>query len=235
MNRERAATGYSVTYPTRSSSTFGAYAPRQRPRAEFVIICEDGSQCHQWVPPRVARAFEKDPGAFPRPCSQLIDSLHKLERAQCFAALTEMVSRRDHSIKEAHDKLIALGFRESHVEEAIARAERVRLLDDSRFALSFIDERLRRSWGKRKIELELRRRGIDPTALPDYPDAYFSHDVDVERAANLLRRKTVPQVRPFEKLVRFLVGKGFSYDIAISAVRAHLDALDDADGDLNDW
>lgn len=227
--RERQATSFTVTYPKRNSASLNGFSSRQRPRADIAITCEDGSQQHRWVPSRVARAFEKDPGEFPRPCTHLLDTIGELERAQCFTALTEMLSRRDHSVKEAHDKLITLGFREPEVDEALRRAECVRLLDDMRFAASFIDERMRRGWGRRKVELELHRRGIDPSMLPDYPEAYFSYDEDFERASALLRKKQVPQTRPFEKFVRFLVGKGFPYDVAIAAVRAHLEAADELD------
>lgn len=187
----------------------------------------DGESRSHWAPTRVARAFEKEMGELPRPYGDLVSTLDALTRSQCFSALTEMLSRRDHSSREAHDKLIHLGFREPEVEEALSRAQRARFLDDARFMRTFIDERLRRGWGRRKIELELRRRGVDPSALPDYPDAYFSYDSDLERAQELLGRKAVPQAHPFEKLVRHLVGKGFSYDVAMQAVRARLADQDD--------
>ena len=70
--------------------------------------------------------------------------------------------------------------------------------------------------------LVLKRRGEDPYVLEDYPSAYFSQDEDLERARELLTRKTVPEARAFEKLTRFLMAKGFSYGIASSAVKERL-------------
>ena len=76
------------------------------------------------------------------------------------------------------------------------------------------------------VELELKRRGVDPRALPGYPEAFFSAEDDAERARQLLQRKSVPETRAFEKLVRHLVGKGFSFDVAARAARERID--DDA-------
>ncbi len=45
---------------------------------------------------------------------------------------------------------------------------------------------------------------------------------DLARASALLAKRRVPETRGFEKLVRFLMGKGFSYHIAADAVKAHV-------------
>ena len=47
---------------------------------------------------------------------------------------------------------------------------------------------------------------------------------DLARASALLTKRRIPETRGFEKLVRFLMGKGFSYHIAADAVKARLDA-----------
>ena len=47
---------------------------------------------------------------------------------------------------------------------------------------------------------------------------------DADRLSALLAKRRVPETRGFEKLVRFLMGKGFSYHIAADAVKARLDA-----------
>ena len=81
---------------------------------------------------------------------------------------------------------------------------------------------MRRGWGRIKIEQELQRRGVDPAEIPGYPEEFFDEHSDVERAAALLARKSIPENKPFEKLVRHLMSKGFSYSIARDAVQQRL-------------
>ena len=71
---------------------------------------------------------------------------------------------------------------------------------------------------------ELKRRHVVLDDIPGYPEDYFAVEDDLARASALLAKRRVPETRGFEKLVRFLMGKGFSYHIAADAVKARLDA-----------
>ncbi len=81
-------------------------------------------------------------------------------------------------------------------------AENRNRIDDSTFATDFISERIRRGWARRKIEIELKRKGDDANDLPCYPVDIFSDDDELDRAIELLSRKSIPSVRPQEKLIR---------------------------------
>ena len=60
--------------------------------------------------------------------------------------------------------------------------------------------------------------------IPGYPEDYFAVEDDLARASALLAKRRVPETRAFEKLVRFLMGRGFSYHVAADAVKSRLDA-----------
>ena len=192
-------------YPDRTERAAAAYR-KSRPKARVVCTLSSGDERTVYVPARVARAVAKETPDLPCDIGELINWIDAVGRRVCYAALVEMLAQRDHGESEARDKLARSG----------------RFLDEERYMRYFIAERLRRGWGRRKIEQELRRKGADPTQLADYPDAFFSDDEDRCRAAELLRRKPIPDVRPFEKLVRFLMGRGFSYGVAADAVKARL-------------
>lgn len=138
--------------------------------------------------------------------------------------LTEMLSRRDHSIHEAREKLDRYGFDSNVISTTIDRGVSLKFLNDQRFATYFIESRKRRGWGRRKIELELKRKGVDLEGIPGYPDEFYSAEDDSERAMVLLERKRVPESRAYEKLVRFLMAKGFDYSTASCAVKQKLDS-----------
>ena len=133
-------------------------------------------------------------------------------------------NRRDHATGEVRDKLARYGFHQPAIDFAVERATEYHFLDENRFCSYFIEERKRRGWGQRKIETELKRRHVVLDDIPGYPEDYFAVEDDLARASALLAKRRVPETRGFEKLVRFLMGKGFSYHIAADAVKARLDA-----------
>lgn len=194
-----------------------------KPRAHIKLSLEGGDVHDLYVPARVGRLLSgSDTIALPAPVDEVEASIRELSGRVCFTLATELLSRRDHSRQELARKLSGYGFTLQQVDGALERASRHRFIDDKRFASYFIEERLRRGWGRRKIEAELTRRGVDPATVPGYPDRFFSADDDRERARALLVKKSVPESRGYEKLVRFLVSRGFSFDIARDAVRERL-------------
>lgn len=215
-------TAFEVILPTKAEVASASAYRRTKPRAEIRVQLDSGDHRSYYVPSRVARAFESEGPSLPCPLEEFRDSLSLAEAKAAFANLTEMLSRRDHSTMEARDKLSRAGYHAQAVAFAIASALDRRFLDDDRFSRYFIEERLRRGWGRIKIESELRKKGVSPDSIPGYPEEFFSHDDDLVRARELLDRTSVPETRAYEKLVRRLMGKGFSYSAASSAVRERL-------------
>lgn len=217
----RSVTGFSYRYPDKVDRAAAQYRSK-KPQAHVVFELEQGDPLDFSVPPRVARAFEKEEPILPVAYESARDALLAVDARLCFATLVEMLSRRDHAEREACDKLRAIGFRTASIDEAVQRAREARFLDTDRFMRYFIDERKRRGWGRRKIELELARKGADPTTLLGYPEDFFPVDDELSRARSLLAKKRIPEARAFEKLVRFLMGKGFPYGVAADAVKERL-------------
>ncbi len=205
--------------PKRSSG-FG----KRKPSACVGLKNEDGAVLRElFVPVRAARVLEKESFGFPLDldwCTELID---KLCEQVCMTVLTEMLSRRDHSVHEAREKLSLYGFSDGAIDAVVNRALSHRFLDDQRFAVYFIEARKNRGWGKRKIEIELKRKGVALEGIVGYPEEFFDSDDSLVRAQSLLQKKRVPDSRPYEKLVRHLMSKGFEYSIASRAVRDRLD------------
>lgn len=204
----------------RASSSFS----RKKPMAEVTCVLENGKSREIVVPARVGRVLIAEGLPLPLEEQEAFDAIHALEGRICFTMLTEMLSRRDHATAEARDKLLNYGFRPEEIEPALTRATDLRFLNDTRFCTQFIEARKLRGWGRRKIELELKRRGVDVDAIPGYPDSFFDEDDDIERARALLARKSIPDVRPFDKLVRHLMSKGFTYGISAQAARERIDS-----------
>ena len=202
----------------------------RKPMAEVSCIMENGCSREIVVPVRVGRILMGDAISLPLPEDEAFDAIHALEGRICFNLMIEMLSRRDYAAGELREKLRLYGYRDEEIDPCLDRARDLRFVNDARFASYFIEERKRRGWGRVKIERELKMRGVSLDDIPDYPDAYFSEDEDLERAVALLGRKRVPESRAYEKLVRHLMSKGFAYSVAAEATRRRL-----AEDDFTDF
>lgn len=214
-----------VTLPTKQDRARCA-AMGKKPMAAVSVVLENGREREIVVPVRVGRLLASGAVALPQDEDAAFDQIHALEGKVCFTLLTEMLARRDMSEVEVRRKLLAYGYRDQEIDASLRRAQEHRFVSDERFAASFIEERLRRGWGQLKIEQELRRRGVSVQELPGYPDTFFQSEDEFERALAVLRRKSLPQSRPYERLTRFLVSRGFSYGVARDAVRRRLQDAD---------
>ena len=195
----------------------------QKPMASVSLSLDNGACREIVVPERVGKLMVKGEFSLPLPEEEAFDAIHELEYRVCLAQLTDMLSRRDHSIGELVSKLKAYGYRDAEVDRALRSAEEKRYVDDARFTATFIQQRIARGWGRRKIELELRRRSIDVGEIDGYPDAFFNEEDDLSRAIAVLEKKRIPDDRAREKLTRVLVSRGFSYQVARAAVSKRLE------------
>lgn len=216
---------YSVIFPDKKApNSFSSGYGAKKPRAQIKVELEEGYERVIWIPVRVTRAFVKEKPSTPIDYDDFKERVAALERSCALTMVTEMLSRRDHATGEVRDKLAVYGFHEAAIDHAVKRATDLRFLDDRRFCSYFIEERKRRGWGRRKVEIELKRRHIVLEDIPGYPDDYFQEEDDMERARALLAKRRVADTRPFEKLVRFLMGKGFPYGIAADAAKQRIAA-----------
>ena len=101
-----------------------------------------------------------------------------------------------------------------------------RYVDDERYARAFVLDKIRyNKWGRRKVEQALWQKHIDESIRQQVLD-----DVSDEEYLNVLRpllkqkRKTTKAQSDYElnqKLLRFAVGRGFTFDI----IRQCMDCL----------
>ena len=71
-----------------------------------------------------------------------------------------LLARREHSRTELRGKLVGRGFENNSVEELLQGLEDQDLLSDERFAMSLIASRAETGYGPKRIDLELRNRGV---------------------------------------------------------------------------
>lgn len=130
--------------------------------------------------------------------------------------------------KEIGDKLFKKGYDSETIGKTLGFLKEYSFLDDSKYAEMYIKDK-QQSVGKNKIKYDLLKKGIDDDIVLELTS---NIDGTVEdNSAEVLARKKYKTIamrendrrKVYEKLLRFLIGKGFSFDTAKSAIGRVLD------------
>ena len=205
-----------VVLPSRTQAQLGARKPQAT-----VEVTEPVAWSTQ-VPVPVARALDSHDGDEPESRAELCHLVSETARACCMTRLVDMLSRREYSCSEATERLRLDGYLPECAEQTVSRAREGRLIDDGRFAESFVRSKLSCGWGTPRIERELKRRGVDPSGVLALSER-DSNEGDLERAREMLEGRRLPERNAYPKLVRYLAGRGYSLDIAKRAASQRLE------------
>ncbi len=127
---------------------------------------------------------------------------------------------------ELQRRLLQKGHGEDVVAAALEKLAGEGLLNDGRFARSYVaDKRGLSGWGGERIRLGLAELGVDHAVIdaalggvaPDESD-----DAELQRALAVLRRRGAPQAPPEvarRRAYQTLLRRGFSATVAYAAVR----------------
>lgn len=208
---------WDVELPERGSPSLGG----RRPLATLAICSESHGQERIPIPKAVGRRLvsllESD-GDQPSGRSELLYRVRVISLELARSKAEELLNRRDYSSSELAAKLREAGYHSSVADEVVARFVEVGLLDDRRFAELFARSKAAVGWGRIKIERELVRRGVDATQLEGWPSGYLEED-ESETAFALASRRRLSGKNDFQKLVRFLCGRGFPMGVAMDAAK----------------
>ena len=84
------------------------------------------------------------------------------EKPSAAGAALKLLGRRDHSRQELLQKLVKRGYREEEVLPVLTSLEEKGYLDDSRFALRWLEYfRENKPMGRERLAAELARRGVE--------------------------------------------------------------------------
>lgn len=135
-----------------------------------------------------------------------------------YLQLAALCAQAEHCQQEMRDKMKRWELDEAVQNRVIARLIKERYIDDERYARAFVkDKILYNKWGRRKIQQGLWMKHIDDDIQQRVLD-----EVDDEEYLNVLKplfnqkRKSIKAQGDYElnqKLVRFALGRGFTFDI----------------------
>jgi regulatory protein len=130
--------------------------------------------------------------------------------ADCSLKAMDLLARRPHFRRQLESKLLQRGFERDQVAIVCDRLEERRLLDDLECARTLANGSLRRkSYGPRRVQVELARRGASEEVVDQVVAEAFGGGEESllkESAAKWLRGRVLDR----QRLARHLERKGFS-------------------------
>lgn len=138
--------------------------------------------------------------------------------------LEELCARSEQCVGEIRRKLSAWGISAGDSDTIVRSLLRRRFVDDRRFATAFVRDKYRFArWGRRKIEMALRQKKIEPEVIDDAIDS-IDEDEYGEILAHLIAAKArtlqLGEYSDRQRLFRFGVARGFETQLVASAIRA---------------
>lgn len=208
---------WNVELPDRSYERFGG----SRPKAIVHVLGPEGEE--QWaVPTSVGNSMS----LLCKDCGGRSDSRAELAYEVKCASLTagktrieSLLNRRDYSTKELLDKLKDDGFSSAVSAQLVGDAVASNLVNDARFAEVYARSKCYAGWGRLRIERELSRKGINARELPGWPESYFEDEDEKARAFELASRRRLTGKNDFQKIVRYLCGKGYPMNISMDVAK----------------
>lgn len=135
-----------------------------------------------------------------------------------YLQLAALCAQAEHCQQEMRDKMKRWDIDAATQDRIVARLVKERYVDDERYARAFVKDKIRyNKWGRRKVQQGLWLKHID-----DNIQERVLGEVDDSEYLAVLRPLLKQKVRSIraendyertQKLVRFALGRGFTFDI----------------------
>jgi regulatory protein len=140
-------------------------------------------------------------------------------REQIIFKLEAFCAYQERCTQEVRMKLDRMGADESLSLEVLKHLKENRFLDDRRFVEAYVQGKLRiKKWGRQKIKAALFQKRIDAKLIHEGIYSFISDEEYQQVLESLIERKNRelsseknPQIKK-QKLMRFLLSRGFQYD-----------------------
>lgn len=137
--------------------------------------------------------------------------------SQALAKIAAYCSKAERAEYDVRQKLSRWELTEPIIYNIINRLKKENFLNEERFCNSFIKDKMRfNKWGKTKIIYELKRKSIPETIISNCFEGIEVTGFEESLLKILItKNKSVKAETDFErrnKLIRFALGRGFSYE-----------------------
>ena len=154
-----------------------------------------------------------------------------ITEAQALKKLGDLCAKTEHCSGEIMEKMYKMGLPEDAKTRIMEKLTKYSYVDDERFTNAYVYDKIRyNKWGRRKIEQALWAKRIDNKianlVLDSVPDEEY---LSVLRPLLKSKYPTIKAETDYErsvKLIKYALGKGFTFDLIKQCIDAAVDEDD---------
>lgn len=152
---------------------------------------------------------------------QLDTLIEYCEENKCYNYALFLLSKKDYTQYEITKKLTSKGYSKDVINKIIDKLKRYDIINDEKYAKKYINECLNiKKYGIKKIEYNLLAKGIE---LDSIENVSCDYDIQLKTAIELIQKKIKYYKNNKDiknKLIRYLIYRGFEYDIVKEALKS---------------
>ena len=143
---------------------------------------------------------------------------------KCKTTALRIVEKSYKSEKELVDKLILKGYDNESINKTMDVLKEYNFINDENYVKMYVKDKLKQV-GKKKIKYDLAKKGISDKIIDE---EIYNIDSEYEtntaynlaiKKYNTIAKREADRFKLSQKLYRFLLSKGYSYDIVSSVVK----------------
>ena len=159
----------------------------------------------------------------------------EMNEQEAYLQLAALCAQAEHCEQEMRDKMKRWELDEMVQNHVINRLTEERFIDNERYARAFVKDKIRyNKWGRRKVQQALWMKRIDTDIQQRVLDEIDEKEyLDVLRPLLKQKRKSIKAGNDYElnqKLVRFALSRGFTFDIIRQCL--NVDEIDEYEEDF---
>ncbi|KPU43887.1 regulatory protein RecX [Oxobacter pfennigii] len=159
--------------------------------------------------------------------------IHQCKYKQAFNKAIKMLSLRCKSEYEIRKKLLS-EFDNEVIDRVIERLKELRYIDDLEYTKQYIKDKISLNMlGKNRVKNDLRKKGIDINIINGV--LAVTQGDDIEIAVKVIEKKLrvtkeqINDIKTRQKIYRFLIYRGFEYEVASVAINRYIEHQDFCD------
>lgn len=148
----------------------------------------------------------------------------------CKETALKIIERSYKTKKEMEKRLLEKGYNLEEINETLKFLERYNFINDESYTKAFIKNKTK-TQGKQKIKYALKNKGISEEIIEeelsnlDMKKEKENANILALKKYNILIKRENDKYKIKEKIIRFLISRGYNYEVAKDAVKEMLESI----------
>lgn len=148
----------------------------------------------------------------------------------CKETALKIIERNYKTKKEMTKRLLEKGYALEEINETLKFLEEYNFINDESYAKAFINDRTK-TQGKQKIKYALKNKGVSDEIIEeelsklDMEKEKENANILALKKYNILIKRESDKYKLKEKIIRFLISRGYDYEVAKDAVNEMLKSV----------